>query len=86
MTKNNEKPAQGQTASKVEGTPKTETRIALVLDRSGSMQAIREPARDAFNEAISRVKDDARAAAEAGIATTTNQSRPLGCISVTCTK
>lgn len=37
------------------------TRIALVLDRSGSMESIREQARDAFNEALQRIKSDAAA-------------------------
>jgi Mg-chelatase subunit ChlD len=35
------------------------TRVALVLDRSGSMGAIREEARQAFNEAIDRVAEEA---------------------------
>lgn len=35
------------------------TRIALVLDRSGSMASIRDEARDAFNEALQRIQADA---------------------------
>ncbi|HJO04174.1 MAG TPA: vWA domain-containing protein [Acidobacteriota bacterium] len=35
------------------------TRIALVLDRSGSMANIQEPAREAFNEAVDRVRSEA---------------------------
>ena len=35
------------------------TRIALVLDRSGSMARVREQARDAFNEAVERVRTEA---------------------------
>jgi len=46
------------------------TRIALVLDRSGSMASIREAARDAFNEAISRVQIDAAQNASSGMETT----------------
>lgn len=46
------------------------TRIALVLDRSGSMESIREAARGAFNEAISRVQSDAEAGMATGIHTT----------------
>jgi Mg-chelatase subunit ChlD len=46
------------------------TRIALVLDRSGSMETIREPARGAFNEAISRVRTDADAGLAQGLQTT----------------
>ena len=37
-----------------------ETRIALVLDRSGSMEPIRRRAREAFNEAVGRVASEAR--------------------------
>lgn len=46
------------------------TRIALVLDRSGSMMKIREAARDAFNEAIERVRSDAQAASQSDLKTT----------------
>ena len=36
-----------------------DTRIALVLDRSGSMNIIQEQAREAFNEAVDRVIEEA---------------------------
>ncbi len=39
--------------------PKGATRIALVLDRSGSMASIQEPAREAFNDAVDRVRSEA---------------------------
>jgi Mg-chelatase subunit ChlD len=52
------------------GNSTSRTRIALVLDRSGSMSSIQEPARDAFNEAISRVQSDAANGAGAGMQTT----------------
>jgi uncharacterized protein YegL len=38
--------------------PAGTTRIVLVLDRSGSMGRVREQARDAFNEAVDRVRTE----------------------------
>jgi uncharacterized protein YegL len=64
MSKNNGKQQQGTP------NPKARTRIALVLDRSGSMAAIQEPAREAFNEAIQRVRSDAADGASDGMETT----------------
>jgi uncharacterized protein YegL len=51
-------------------TPVRGTRIALVLDRSGSMNAIREQALETFNEAIDRIRSDAARAAKTGLDTT----------------
>jgi len=49
--------------NQTQATPKANTtgttRIALVLDRSGSMARVREQARDAFNEAVERVRTEA---------------------------
>lgn len=54
MNNNGNKPQPEATAN-VTGT----TRIGLVLDRSGSMARVREQARDAFNEAVDRVRTEA---------------------------
>jgi uncharacterized protein YegL len=51
-------------------TARKSTRIALVLDRSGSMQGIRSEALATFNEAIDRVRADAHKGAQAGLDTT----------------
>lgn len=53
--------AKGKSGQKAKG----ETRIALVLDSSGSMAVIRDQAREAFNEAIERVTGEAGEAATA---------------------
>lgn len=45
----------------VHHSPAGDTRIALILDRSGSMAAIRDHARSAFNEAVERVTAEAKA-------------------------
>jgi len=54
MNNNGNKP-QPQASPSAGGT----TRIALILDRSGSMARVREQARDAFNEAVDRVRTEA---------------------------
>lgn len=43
-----------------DGAAHGDTRIALILDRSGSMASIQEQARSAFNEAVERIVQEGR--------------------------